>query len=214
MNVGRRASAQLTLTTGLEQRQAPTRATNAASTPAPSPLCSTRVSVRFGSAFETTARARTRSPPASRTPVPGSIAATSHAAGEDGAGGARGIGQAERDPAHPPFHVPPPAEEPEPVVRVHPGRPLVAGPGERADDPLAVQRSAEPLVGHVPLDDVGDRCVQDDFERLVVVGEQLVERTAVGRVADPGVAERPAPQAFADPVEQRVVREEAVDVAR
>ena len=91
------------------------------------------------------------------------------------------------------------------MVRVDPGRPRVAGPGERADDPLAVQRGAQPLVGHVPLDDVGDRSVQHDLERLVVVGEELLERGAVGRVADPGVAERAAPQAFADPVEQRVV---------
>ena len=69
-----------------------------------------------------------------------------------------------------------------------PCRSLVARPGERADDPLTVQRDPEALVAHVALDDVGDRRVEKHLPRFGIVGEELLERGTVGRVADPGVA--------------------------
>jgi len=61
----------LSFTTGLVMRQAPTRSRSEVST-APS----TSPTVRTGSALLTIARARIVSPPASRTPSPGTIAAT------------------------------------------------------------------------------------------------------------------------------------------
>ena len=72
VNRGRRESAQLTFTTGLSLRQLSTRERKPSGTPS-----SHSFTVRFGSAFDTTAPARIRSPPSRRTPSPGTIAATS-----------------------------------------------------------------------------------------------------------------------------------------
>ena len=49
-------------------------------------------------------------------------------------------------------------------MRVDPGRPGIARPGERADDPLAVQRGAKAFVAHVLFDHVGDRGVEQHLD--------------------------------------------------
>ena len=85
-----------------------------------------------------------------------------------------------------------------------PGRAGVAGPGPGADDPLAVQRGAQPLVADVVLHDLGDRGLEDDVDGLGVAGEELLDLGPVGRVAHPGVAPAVAQRA-ADPVEQGLV---------
>ena len=101
---------------------------------------------------------------------------------------------------------------PEGVHQVDGGRARVAGPGERADDPLSRQRTPQALVAHVALDHVRDRGVEDDLERLGVAGQQLLDLGALGRVADPRVPPAVA-QRTADPAEERAVGEVAVDVA-
>src|SRR5262245_50368498 len=68
LNSGSRDSPQLSFTTGLVDFQASIRARQASGTPS-----SHSAMVRFGSALETTSDARISSPPASRTPSPGTI---------------------------------------------------------------------------------------------------------------------------------------------
>ena len=68
---GSRDKAQLTFNTGLVMRQPSTRSRNASGAAA-----SNRPRVALGSALEMTARARMSSPPARRTPSPGTISAT------------------------------------------------------------------------------------------------------------------------------------------
>ncbi len=71
-NRGSRLSPQLTFITGLVMRHPSMRDWNSPGTPS----AATRPSVRRGSAFEITARARMSSPPSSTTPSPGRISAT------------------------------------------------------------------------------------------------------------------------------------------
>ena len=75
---GSRDSPQLSFTTGLVVRQASIRDRNDGS----SRVAEQAEPVTFGSAFETTARARITSPPSSTTPSPGRISATGDAGGE------------------------------------------------------------------------------------------------------------------------------------
>ena len=96
-----------------------------------------------------------------------------------------------------------------------PGRARVARPGEGADDPLAVQCDPEALVAHVALDDVGNGRLEQHLSCFWVVGEELLERGAVGRVPDPGVASRitAGSESRPDTPEQLHVRDVPVDVA-
>ena len=105
----------------------------------------------------------------------------------------------------PPSTKRPAADEPEAVVRVDRRGAGIARTGERPDDALAVEGGAEALVLDVPLDDVGDRRVEHHVTRLGIVGEQLLERGAVGRGPDPDVAARSEPEPVADALEQRLV---------
>src|SRR5581483_11920888 len=90
-------------------------------------------------------------------------------AGEDHRPGLRGrLGQGQRDPAHAALDVAPGAgaavQRAERVEGVDGGRAGIPGPGERADDALAVEGGAEAVVGDVALDDVGDRRVEQDLD--------------------------------------------------
>ena len=87
-------------------------------------------------------------------------------------------------------------------------------PGERADDSLAVQRDPEALVAHVALDDVGNGRFEQHLTCFGVVGEELLERGAIGSVADPGVAGRitAGSKSRPDAPEQLHVRDVPVDV--
>ena len=49
-----------------------------------------------------------------------------------------------------------------------------------ADEPLPVQRGAQPLVLDVALDHVCDRSLEEDVDELAVVIEQLLDLCAVG----------------------------------
>ena len=139
-----------------------------------------------------------------------------HARGHDGSGLDGGVGQRERHLAHAAVDVSPcpgPAlERARGVHEMHPRRARVAGPGPGADDPLAVQGGAQPLVAHVVLDDIRDGRLEDDVDGLGVAAQELLDLGPVRRVADPGVASTVAQRA-ADPVEERLVGLEALHVA-
>ena len=93
------------------------------------------------------------------------------------------------------------------------GRAGVAGPGPGADDALAVQGGAQPLVADVVLHHLGDGRLEDDVDGLGVAAEELLDLGPVGGVADPGVAPTVAQRA-ADAVEQGLVGLVALHVAR
>ena len=212
VKTGRRLSPQLTFTTGLSVRHAPTRARNSAGT---SPAQS--ASVRLGSALETTTRARMKSPPSSVTPSPGHDGANGYAGRDDRAGLPCRIGERERDAAHAAVDVTPAAvhavEVSEGMVGMDARGSRVAGAGVGADDALTVQRGTQALVAHVALDDVGDRCLEHHLDRLLVVAEARFDLVACGRVPEPGVVLGVgAAERAADPREQVGVGEVAVDV--
>ena len=91
----------------------------------------------------------------------------------------------------------------------------IAGAGERADDPLAVEGGAEAFVGHVPFDDVGDRGVEQDLDQLGIVAQSFLEFGAGRRGAEPGVGRLAvvASEGPPDAAEERLVGQVAVDIA-
>ena len=97
---------------------------------------------------------------------------------------------------------------------MHGGGAGIPGPGEGADDPLAVEGGAEPLVADVARDDVGDRSVEQDLDELGVVAEARLELAPRRRGPEPRV--RPfgvgAPQRPAEAAEEGLVGEVPVDV--
>ncbi len=97
---------------------------------------------------------------------------------------------------------------------VDPCRPRVTGAGEGTNHTLAVQRGAQPLVAHMALDDFCNRRIDEHVDGFRVVGEQVFELGALGRVAEPYVATRTVTQPVSDAREECVVFEEAVDVTR
>src|SRR5579864_9556900 len=82
-----------------------------------------------------------------------------------------------------------------------------------ADQPLAVQRGAQPLVTHVALDDARDRLMEQHLDKLAVVAEQAFEPLPRGRVPDPHVVIRRA-QRLTDAREELFIAGETVDVVR
>ena len=78
-----------------------------------------------------------------------------------------------------------------------------------------MERDAEALVAHVAFDDVGDRRIEQHLPRFGIVGEELLEGGAVGRVADPRVAGGIATgsETRPDSPEQFDVRDVPLDVA-
>src|SRR5207244_11733880 len=111
---------------------------------------------------------------------------------DDRAGLVRSIGEGEGHAPHAPVDVAPSTlhavEDPERVVGVEAGGARVTWTGTGADDALAVQGGAQPIVAHVVLDDVGDRGVEQGVDRLAVVAEPRLDLVARRRGAEPGVA--------------------------
>ena len=150
-------------------------------------------------------------------PLPGQDLGHRDAAGQHGSEVAGGLGDGERDPAHPALDVPPQgALATQVALVVHEldgGGARVPGAGPGADDPLAVEGVLHPLVGHVAVEGVGDRLLEQDRDQLAVVAQPLLQLVAGGGVALPGVALGPGPQGQAQPVEHVLVGEHALDVA-
>ena len=86
------------------------------------------------------------------------------------------------------------------------------GPRERADDALAEEGVLDPLVGHVLVEHVGDRGLEDDVDHRLLAAQHLLDLGARRRVAHPRVALAGA-QAPADLVEEVLVGPVARDVA-
>ena len=97
---------------------------------------------------------------------------------------------------------------------VDPRGPGVAGTGERADHTLAVQGGAQPLVAHMALDDVGDRRVEQHVAAPPASSANRSSSSARSGASPSHTSPRgPSRKPIADAREERVVREEAVDVA-
>ena len=129
----------------------------------------------------------------------------------------RGIGERQRHGAHAAVHVTPATRASlDAAHRVHcvnRGRSLVARPGPRADQPLAVQRGAKSLVGDVSLDHGGDGLVEQDLDELGVVLEQRLDLGPLRRIAQPRVMGGGA-QRLTEATEQALVSRIPLDVVR
>jgi hypothetical protein len=77
-----------------------------------------------------------------------------------------------------------------------------------------VEGGPQALVGHVALDDAGDRRLEDDRDQLGVMAETLLDGAAVRGRPKPGVGPLAvgAPQGGADAGEESVVGQVTVDV--
>ena len=155
-----RCRATLSLTVQPTWGISSTRARQAGSAASPS-----RRSVVLGSAFDTTHGDSIRSPPASSTPLPGTIRATGRPGEHHGAGIAGDVAEDERDHAHPAVDISPhprhPAQPARLVVEVDRRGPRVVRAGERADHPLAEIGRLEPFVIEVMLDKLDHRPVEE-----------------------------------------------------
>ena len=137
------------------------------------------------------------------------------AGGNRGAALLRRLGDRERDPPHAALdiapHRPPPQQVALVVHQPHRGRAGVAGPGEGADHALAEERVLDALVVDVAVEGLGDRLLEHDRDRLVVVAQELLQLRAGRGGAHPGIA-RPGAKHPAQPLEQLFVGVKAPDV--
>ncbi len=138
-------------------------------------------------------------------------------AGENRAGVLRGVGDREADHPHAALDVSPKRPLASHVaLEVHEldrGRARVLRPTPGADDPLAEEGGLEALVGHVVVEHVGDRSLEDEVDHRAVGAEELLDLGPGRRLAHPGVPLALA-QLAPDLVEQLLVGPVAVDVGR